>query len=94
MEAKDKQNFISSEWEGLEPDSPVWTEELLESVACEIATREDPAKAPESSESGDMAEVVRLRSELARLRQDYGALEKKYTSLIGQFQALAGRRKK
>ena len=90
----DSMTDIGKEWDGLGPDSPVWTPELLGSAAAEIARREDPVKAPDESDAGEEPESVRLRCELARLRRDYGALEKKYGALLGQFQALAGKRGK
>jgi|GEM_PF-1392514 len=82
---------IGQEWEGLEPDSPVWTEQVLAGAAREIVTRDDPREAPETSTASEEVESVRLRCELAALQRDYGALEKKYSALLAQFQTVAGK---
>ncbi|MCL2081580.1 MAG: glycosyltransferase [Oscillospiraceae bacterium] len=84
--------YIGPEWDGLEPDSPVWTEKLLEAAAGEITARGDPMTPCEQPDAD--AENVRLRCELARLREDYGRLEKKYTQLLAQYQTPQGRRKR
>ena len=90
MEAA-KPAFIGPEWNGLEPDSPIWTKELLERAAVSIAARDDPMKAPERQPGDEEAESVRLRCELARLRQDYDKLEKKHNLLLAQYQTAAGK---
>ena len=81
-------------WGGLEPESDVWSEDLLAAAAAEIAERESPLIALERSTAGEEAETVRLRCELARLRQDYGRLDRKYAALLAQYQALAGQKKR
>ena len=85
---------LGPEWDGLGPDSPVWTDVVLESAAAEISARDDPMKFSGQSAAGGEAGNVRLRCELARLRQDYNGLEKKYATLAGQYQMLAGKRGK
>jgi len=77
-------------WEGLGPDSALWTQELLEGAAREIVAREDPLVAPETSEAAEEVESARLRSELAQLKRSHKELEKKYATLLGQYQTLAG----
>jgi len=76
---------LGAEWAGLEPDSPVWTKELLNTAADEIAEREDPFTLPEK---------ILLQCELAKAKQDYNALEKKYNALLGQYQFLAAKKGK
>ena len=85
---------IGPEWEGLTPDSPVWSEKTLMAAAVELANRADPAAAPEETEVDYQSENVRLRSELVTLRRDFAALEKKYATLAGQFAVLSGGRGK
>jgi len=65
---------IGPEWEGLTPDSEVWTEAVLTAAAAEITARENPFETPEYT--GEDAENLRLKCELARVKQDYAALEK------------------
>jgi len=43
---------IGPEWEGLDPDSPVWTQALMAGAAIEIAGRHDPLKPPSMEGSG------------------------------------------
>ncbi|MCL1788872.1 MAG: glycosyltransferase [Oscillospiraceae bacterium] len=64
---------VFENWQGLTPDSPVWTDKLF--------SGEPPGENPD-------AEIVRLQCELARLKTDYGTLEKKYTALKSQFQGM------
>ena len=92
--ADEKLAHIGPEWDGLGPDSPVWTRELMEKATAEIIGRENPLEKPEQPATDEETETVRLRCELARLRQDYDRLDKKYASLLGQFQALSGKRGK
>ena len=87
-------DFLGDQWDELGPDSPVWTENLLEKAAAEIAGREDPIKAPTDSGADEETESVRLRCELARMQQNYRALEKKYAALLGQFGQKPGKRRR
>jgi hypothetical protein len=87
--SKEQNLRIGPEWDGLKPDSPVWSGELLDAAASEIAERDDPMVAPEASTAPADVENVRLRCELARLRQEYAILENRCASLTTQFQALA-----
>lgn len=81
---KETLRHIDPEWDGLGPDSSVWTKEVLDSAAGEIASREDPFEAPEVSEASIEAENVRLRCEIVRLREDYKKLEKKLVAMQGR----------
>ena len=85
---------ISSEWEGLAPDSPVWSEALLASAALEITDRNDPLKPPEVSGADDDTEKVCLMCELAAMQRDYGILEKNHDELLKQFQTINRRGKR
>ncbi|MDR2528059.1 MAG: glycosyltransferase [Synergistaceae bacterium] len=84
---------IGPEWDGLGPESGVWSRALLNGAAAEVAARERPLTRPEKSSAPEDCENVRLRCELARLRQDYRFLEKKYARLMERFQQAAGRKK-
>jgi hypothetical protein len=84
---------IGAQWDGLEPDNPVWTPGLIAQAAAEFVGREDPLSTPESTSAPEEAESVRLRCELASLKADYTVLEKKYAALMGQFQLAAGGKK-
>jgi glycosyltransferase involved in cell wall biosynthesis len=88
------EEIISPEWNGLEPESGVWSVELMSAAATEVAARGHPLTRPERSAAPEDCENVRLRCELARLRQDYHFLEKKYARLMEQFQQTAGRKKR
>ena len=83
---------IGPEWDGLGPNSTIWTPSLMAQAAAEIASREDPTSPPEQSGAPEEAESVRLRCELARQQADYTALEKKYAALMTQFQTVAGKK--
>ena len=94
MEQNEQGTPLGREWEGLEPDSHIWTEGLLTAAAAEIAGRDEPTATLERPGAAENAEIVRLRCELARLKQDYGKLDRKYANLLVQFQSLAGRRRR
>ena len=85
---------IGSEWEGVTPNSPVWSETLLASAALEITERNDPLKTPELSGADGDTEKVRLLCELAAMRRDYDILEKNHDELLKQFQAVNRRGKR
>ena len=76
---------LGEQWKGLEPDSPIWTEEVLQVASNEIAEREDPFTIPEK---------ILLQCELAKSKQEYKSLEEKYNTLLGQYQLLAARKGK
>ncbi|MCL2633936.1 MAG: glycosyltransferase [Oscillospiraceae bacterium] len=67
-------------WKGLEPDSEIWTDELLSNISSEVLN--------------ENTEIVRLQCELAEMKRNYDTLEKRYTALLGQFQNAAMRKKK
>jgi len=98
MAETNKRIKLGTQWDGLTPDSLVWSEELLSSSAAEIATRGEFSSASETlianeeTEAASAAEIVRLRCEHAKLIQNYNELEKKHAALLGQFQTLAAKK--
>jgi glycosyltransferase involved in cell wall biosynthesis len=90
METANAYGDFGKEWDGLTPDSKVWTNELLQNIADSLT---EPDSEGENGESkNDNVEIVRLRCELAAAKRDYGELEKKYTALLNQFQAKANQK--
>ncbi|MCL2018765.1 MAG: glycosyltransferase [Oscillospiraceae bacterium] len=87
-------NSIPPEWDGLTPDSPVWTDETLSAAARFLNKPEGSEESGVNEQDASESELLRLRCEIAGLKRDYATLEKKYASLLGQFQAAAGRRRK
>ena len=94
MSKSETENHIGQEWDGLGPDSPVWTVELLEDAAAEIAGRKDPRVSEPGDNENVTAENIRLRCELAQLKQEHRALEQKYSSLMEQYKQTAVRKQK
>ena len=94
MQTTGELKHIGPQWDGLGPDSPVWTKAVLEAAAAEISARDDPMKHPGHPNADAEAENIRLRCELARLKEDYDRLEKTHNTLLAQYRAAAGKRRK
>jgi glycosyltransferase involved in cell wall biosynthesis len=84
---------VLEKWKGFEPDSPIWTPELLNAATEEAASRPMPLVSPEISAADEQTENVRLRCELAKGKIVYTELENKYNALLRQFQAVTMRKK-
>jgi len=84
---------VFEKWQGFEPDSPIWTPELLNAATEEVASRSMPLVSPEASTADEQTENVRLRCELAKMKIVNGELEGKYNALLRQFQSATMRKK-